>query len=292
MSPRPRRVGIVGHPGRPAVRRVAERLRAQLARHRIESRCDARLAADLDQDGLPLRSLARWCQVLVSLGGDGTALSAARALAGTTATLLPVNLGGLGFLTVAESRELGTVLPRVLDGEWPVVRRRVVSALVRRRGRTIRRGLALNDAVVKGAGGHAAVHLRLTALGDDLGHLVADGLIAATPSGSTAYSLSAGGPLVAPDVEALLVTPVCPHSLGSRALVLAPGAELGIAVIGSYDRVVLLLDGQESVDLAAGDEIRVRLDRTAVRMYQNPGRPFVRSLQKKLGWQGSKKRSM
>lgn len=286
------RVGIVGHAGRPAVRRAAVRLRARLARHRIAARFDARLAADLGEEGLPLRQLARQSQVLISLGGDGTALAAARAIAGTSATLLPVNLGGLGFLTVAESRELDRVIRHVLDGEWPVVKRRVVSALVRRRGRTVARGIALNDAVVKGAGGTAAVHLRLATLGDDLGHLVADGLICATPAGSTAYSLSAGGPLVAPDVEALLVTPVCPHTLGSRSLVLAPGSELAISVIGSFDRIVLLLDGQESVDLAARDEIRVRLDRAAVRMFQNPGRPFVRSLQKKLGWQGSKKRSM
>lgn len=292
MSVRLRRVGIVGHASRPAVRRVAANLRRRLERHKIAVKFDARLAASLDVDGLPLRKLARWCQVLVSLGGDGTALTAARAIAGTPATLLPINLGGLGFLTVAESRELDRVIKHVLAGDWPVAKRRVVSALVRRRGRTVARGIALNDAVVKGAGGHAAVHLRLSTLGDDLGHLVADGLIAATAAGSTAYSLSAGGPLVAPDVEALLVTPVCPHTLGSRSLVLAPGAELAISVIGSFDRIVLLLDGQESVDLAAKDEVRVRLDRTVVRMYQNPDRPFVRSLQKKLGWQGSKKRSM
>lgn len=287
-----RRVGIVGHAGRPAVRRVAANLRRRLERHKIQVRYDARLGADFGEQGMPHRPLARWSQVLISLGGDGTALAAARALAGTRSALLPINLGGLGFLTVAESGELDAVIRKVLAGEWPVVKRRVVSALVRRRGRTVSRGIALNDAVVKGAGGHAAVHLRLSTLGDDLGHLVADGLICATPAGSTAYSLSAGGPLVAPDVEALLVTPVCPHTLGSRSLVLAPGAELALQVIGSFDRVVLLLDGQESVDLMPKDEVRMRLDRTVVRMYQNPDRPFVRSLQKKLGWQGSKKRSM
>jgi NAD+ kinase len=292
MSVRLRRVGVLGHSGRPGVRRAALRLRTLLGRHRIQTRFDARLAAELGATGMALRPLARWCDVLISLGGDGTALSAARAIAGSRATLLPINLGGLGFLTVAESSDLSRTLRRVAAGEWPVVERRVVSALVRRRGRTVHRGIAMNDAVVKGAGGIAAVHLQLSALGDDLGHLVADGLIAASPAGSTAYSLSAGGPLVTPDVEALIVTPVCPHSLGSRSLVLAPAAELGIRVIGSYDRVVLLLDGQEGVDLAPGDEVRVRLDRSTVRMFSNPERPYVRSLQKKLGWQGSKKRSM
>jgi NAD+ kinase len=219
-------------------------------------------------------------------------LAGGRAIAGGKAALLPINLGGLGFLTVAESREVTTALKHALAGSWPVVERRMLSAIARRRGRTVARGVAMNDAVIKGAGGYAAIHLKIATLGSDLGHLVADGLIAATAAGSTAYSLSAGGPLLAPDVEAMVVTPVCAHSLGSRALVLAPGVELDVKVLGSFDRTVLLFDGQESVDLAPGDDVRVRLDRTSVRMFQNPERPFGSSLQKKLGWQGSKKRSM
>ena len=292
MSDRLRRVGILGHTGRPGVRRTALALARRLARQGRTVRLDARLGAQTGKDGVPLPTLARWCQVLVTLGGDGTAITGARALAGARGVLLPVNLGGLGFLTVAESRELDLAVRKTLAGEWPIVSRRMLSALVRRRGRTLRRAVAMNDAVVKGAGGYAAIHVRMAAMGHDLGHLVADGLIAATAAGSTAYSLSAGGPVLAPDVEAMVVTPVCAHSLGSRSLVLAPGSELVMKVMGSFDRVFLLLDGQESVDLAAGDEVAVRLDRVAVKLVQNPDRPFARSLQTKLGWQGSAKRSM
>ncbi len=292
MKDRLRRVGILGHTGRPVVRRAALALARRLTRQGRTVRLDARLAAETKQEGSPLPALARWCQVLVTLGGDGTAITGARALAGTRGILLPVNHGGLGFLTVAESRELDLAVRKTLDGAWPVVRRRMLSALVRRRGRTLRRAVAMNDAVVKGAGGYAAIHVRMAAMGHDLGHLVADGLIAATAAGSTAYSLSAGGPVLAPDVEAMVVTPVCAHSLGSRSLVLAPGTELVLRVMGSFDRVFLLLDGQESVDLSSGDEVCVRLDRVAVRIVQNPDRPFARSLQTKLGWQGSAKRSM
>jgi NAD+ kinase len=292
MSQGLRRIGILGHTGRPVVRRTALALARRLQRQGRTVRLDARLGAHAGKDGVPLPALARWCQVLVTLGGDGTAITGARALAGARGVLLPVNLGGLGFLTVAESRELDLAVRHSLAGTWPVVRRRLLSALVRRRGRTLKRAVAMNDAVVKGAGGYAAIHLRMSAMGHDLGHLVADGLIAATAAGSTAYSLSAGGPVLAPDVEAMVVTPVCAHSLGSRSLVLAAGAELVLRVMGSFDRVILLLDGQESVDLAAGDEVAVRLDRLAVNMVQNPDRPFARSLQAKLGWQGSSKRSM
>jgi NAD+ kinase len=292
MRARLRRVGILGHTGRPGVRRTALALVRRLRRRGLTVRPDARLAAELGLEGMPLKPLARWSQVLVTLGGDGTAISGARALAGSQGVLLPINLGGLGFLTVAESRELDLAVRRTLDGSWPIRRRRLLSALVRRHGRTVKRGVAMNDAVVKGAGGYAAIHLRMAAMGHDLGHLVADGLIAATAAGSTAYSLSAGGPVLGPDVEAMVVTPVCAHSLGSRSLVLSPGSELALRVVASFDRMLLILDGQELVDLAPRDEIRVRLDTLAVRMIQNPHRPFARSLQAKLGWQGSARRSL
>lgn len=291
MARRPRRIGILGHAGRAGVRRVAARLHAQLQRAGHRPMVDARLAAELDLPGEPLNRLARTCEILVTLGGDGTVLAGARAAAGTRCVLLPVNLGGLGFLTIAESGELSTALKAAMAGRWPVVQRRMVSAIVRRRGRTLLRGVALNDAVVKSAGGHSAVHLRLTALGDDLGHLVADGIVVASAAGSTAYSLSAGGPVLAPDVEAVVVTPVCPHTIGSRPLVLAPGSEVGITVIGSFERITLQLDGQERSDLSPRDEVRVRLDRARVRLFQNPARPFGLTLRRKLGWQGSATRS-
>ena len=288
----PKRIAILGHVARPEVRRAATRLRTLLARQGREVRLDERLAAEMNLAGYPIAQLARWCQLLVTLGGDGTVLAGARALAGRSAALLSVNLGGLGFLAAAEGRELDAALRATLQGEWPVARRRLVGASVHRRGRRVRHGLALNDVVIKGAGGYAAIHLRLAALGQDLGHLVADGLIAASAAGSTAYSLSAGGPLLSPELEALVVTPACPHSLGSRSLVLAADAEISVQLIGSFDRTLLLLDGQDSFVLEPRDEVRIRLDRTAVRLIQNPRRPFVRALRNKLGWQGSRKRSL
>ena len=288
----PRRVGILGHVCRLEVRRVAARLAAGLQRQGRDVRLDELLAAEMGRAGVPLGELARWCQLLITLGGDGTVLAGARALAGRSGAMLSVNLGGLGFLAAAESRELVPALRATLAERWPLVRRRLVGAAVHRRGRPLHRGLAMNDAVIKGAGGYAAIHLRLAAFGQDIGHLVADGLIAASASGSTAYSLSAGGPLLAPDLEALVVTPACPHSLGSRSLVLAGDAEIRVRVIGSFDRTALLLDGQDSIALEPRDEVRIRLERTTVRMVQNPARPFVHALQSKLGWQGSTRRSI
>src|SRR5262245_63675722 len=167
---------------------------------------------------------------MVSLGGDGTVLTAGRALAGREGVLLAVNMGGLGFLAAAEGRELDAAVDAALAGKWRTALRTGVESRVRRARATARAGarktagspssgrgrgrkasaaaeptdgagFALNDAVIRSATSYAAMHMRVSALGHDLGHLVADGLIAASSSGSTAYSLSAGGPLVAPDLD-------------------------------------------------------------------------------------------
>ena len=292
MSGGARRVAILGHVGRLAVRRAVTKLKAALSRQGREVRVDELLAAEMDLPGWPLEQLAQWCQMLITLGGDGTVLAGARALANRRGVLLPVNLGGLGFLAAAEANELDDAVRETLAGRWPVTGRRLVGVAVTRDGKRVREGLAMNDAVIKGAGGYAAIHLRLAAFGEDLGHVVADGLITATAAGSTAYSLSAGGPLLAPDLEAVVVTPVCPHSLGSRSLVLASDAELSVTVIGSFDRVLLLLDGQDSFTLERRDEVRIHLAHASVHVVRNPNRPFVTALKTKLGWQGSLKRSM
>jgi NAD+ kinase len=251
------------------------------------------LASACDLAGEPVADLGRWCQAMVSLGGDGTVLIAARALAGHKGVLLPVNMGGLGFLASAEERELDGAVAAAFGGRWPVATRTGVETRIRRArgGRSQVHGFALNDAVVRSAKSYAAVHLRVTALGHDLGHLVADGLIAASSSGSTAYALSAGGPIVAPNLHALVVTPACAHSLASRSLVLAPGSVVTARVI-SRAPALLVLDGQEALELAPRDEVEIQLARSLVRLFENPGRPFLRALQSKLGWQGSERRSL
>lgn len=293
MSPAPRRIAIVGHTGRMQVRRATARLRAKLARRGCEVRVDRDLAMTMGLAGPPLEKLAGWCQLMISLGGDGTVLIAGRALAGHRGALLPVNMGGLGFLAAAEARELDAAIEAAFAGRWKVATRTGVETRVRRaRGGRVRvEGFALNDAVVRSAVSYAAIHLRVKALGHDLGHLVADGLIAASASGSTAYSLSAGGPMVAPNLDALVVTPACAHALGSRSLVLAPGSVVSARVL-SPAPALLVLDGQDAVELTRGDEVEMQLAHDKVRVYENPDRPFLRMLQAKLGWQGSQRRSL
>lgn len=287
------RVAIIGHTGRSLVRKEAARLRASLTRRGMQVRLDDALAEAMDLAGEPIERLGEWCHLMISLGGDGTVLAAGRVMAGRKGVLLPVNLGGLGFLAAAEDHELDEALRATLSGKWKVATRRGVETSIRRArgGRARQPGFALNDAVVRSAVSYAAIHLRVAALGHDLGHLVADGLIASSASGSTAYSLSAGGPLVAPDVEALVVTPACAHALGSRSLVLSPGASVTARVI-SPGPALLVLDGQHAIELATDDVVEMRSSTTRVRVVENPARPFLRALQAKLGWQGSERRSL
>ena len=293
MGARGRRIAIVGHLGRPQVRREAARLRERLARAGATVRIERELAAAIGVEGEPIEALARGCHVMISLGGDGTVLTAGRALAGRRGTLLAINMGGLGFLAAAEADELDDAVRAALAGRWPVATRAGVETRIRRArgGRARPAGFALNDAVVRSAVSYSAIHLRVSALGHDLGHLVADGLIAASASGSTAYSLSAGGPLVAPDVDALVVTPACAHALGSRSLVLGRGSLVKVRLI-SPGPALLVLDGQEAEELVKDDEIELQLARNRVRVFENPARPFLRTLQAKLGWQGSERRSL
>lgn len=293
MGARGHRIALAGHLGRVQVRREAARLRTALLRRGAEVRLERELAAALDLPGEPLAALGRWCETMISLGGDGTLLASGRALAGRRGALLGINLGGLGFLAAAESDEADRALAATLAGKWRIATRRGVDTSLKRArgGRARVVGFALNDAVIRSATSYKAIHLRVEALGHDLGHLVADGLIAASASGSTAYSLSAGGPMVAPDVDGLVVTPACAHALGSRSLVLGPDSTVRVKVL-SPGPSLLVLDGQETQELGRDDEIELRLSRTRVRVVENPDRPFLRALQAKLGWQGTDRRSL
>lgn len=293
MSVRGRRIAILGHLGRVQVRREAVKLRNALAKKGAHVRLERELAGRVGETGESLAVLARWCQVMISLGGDGTVLIAGRALAGQKGVLLAVNMGGLGFLAAAEGRELNAAVDAALAGRWPVATRTGVETRIKRArgGKVQRAGFALNDAVLRSAKSYSAMHMRVAALGHDLGHLVADGLIAASSSGSTAYSLSAGGPLVAPDLDSLVVTPACAHALGSRSLVLAPGSTVTVRVL-SPGPALLVMDGQETYDLAKDDEVELRLARDRVHIFENPERPFLHTLQAKLGWQGTERRSL
>ena len=305
MSPRPgkprsrraiRRVAIVGRAHRVAVGKRLGDLEVWLGKKGLDVVLvhgeEALPGLGWVPDPAAVRE-ARKCDLLITLGGDGTILAGARIVAGTNVPLLPVNLGGLGFLASFEGKELEDAVAAALKGELVVERRSLLSARLEPHGgaRSRSLGLALNDVVIKPPTTYRALRLDVSAGDTFLGHVVADGLVAASPSGSTAYSLSAGGPVIAPGLEAIVVTPVCPHTLGMRALVLPPHVELKIEIRARDGAgAIVSLDGLEGVPIGPRDLVRVALAPDAVRFLRPMGYTLPGILPSKLGWSGSPRR--
>ena len=221
----------------------------------------------------------------IVLGGDGTLLAVARALGKRSVPLLGVNLGTLGFLADTASDELYAALEQVLAGDFAVESRMRLEVDVARDGRMLGSYLALNDAVIVRTAVSRLIDLETFADGMVVTTYHADGLIVATPTGSTAYSLSAGGPLLVPELEAILLTPISPHTLTQRPLVLPETSELEIRVQDTRGgEVRLTVDGQVGCALKQGDRVCVRRSLHPVRMLVPPGRNRFEGMRTKLRW--------
>ncbi|HHW15463.1 MAG TPA: NAD(+)/NADH kinase [Firmicutes bacterium] len=207
--------------------------------------------------GRPLEILAEEAEAAVVLGGDGTLLAAAKTLAPTGKPLLGINLGQLGFLSEVEIGEAEAALQRLLEGEFTLERRMMLQATVVRRRCPEECHHALNDVVINRGTLARIITLEAVAGEERIERFRGDGLIVATPTGSTAYSLAAGGPILSPQLDAILLTPICPHSLYARSLVLGPEVRLRIRVLASSEEVALTVDGQVGEALNAGDEVTI-----------------------------------
>src|SRR5215469_17918644 len=219
-----RAVGIACKPIKKVVCSVVPPLLAWLHERKIETLVDEETQACIDAgvEGLPREALGDRVDLLMVLGGDGTLLSAARALRNHNVPILAVNLGALGFLTSVTLDELYPVLEEVLAGRHRTTERMMLEAEIFRRGQSFQRHRGLNDAVANKAALARMLDFDVLVDGDHVGRYRADGLIVATPTGSTAYSLAAGGPIVQSELDAFVITPICPHMLTNRPLVI-PG---------------------------------------------------------------------
>lgn len=224
---------------------------------------------------------------LITFGGDGTLLRGARLLQGRETPILGVNLGRVGFLTSAARESLLTALDALTSGAHAIERRLVLRAsIVSATGAERSVTHALNDVVVHKGGVARVIRLRLYIGDEEVGPYSADGLIVATPTGSTAYSLSAGGPVVVPGVEALIVTPICAHTLAVRPLVVQGGSRVVIAPIAPWaDELLVSFDGQVGTTLTAGDTVHVRRADHSVLLVRLPTeRGFFSVMRGKLHW--------
>lgn len=283
-SARSRRVLFLLHPERPELARRLRPLLSSLARAGFGPEILlATPEADLARSVRGLRP-----KLVVSIGGDGTILAAARALVGTSLPLLPINLGGLGYLASAEGREVGRAVRAALRGEGVRDSRRLLAVDVSRAERPARRlGIAVNDATIRQGPTFRALRTNLELDGQALGMLLADGLVVATSTGSTAYSLSAGGPILLPGVDALVATPVCPHTLASRSLVFGERQALVAKIVSKDEGVTLSLDGTAGVSLSRGDAVRFTLSPDRVTFLRLSDDRGLGALRTKLGWQGT-----
>jgi NAD+ kinase len=277
-----RTIGLVVKRHHRRAARVAAELLRELRRRRLTVLGDEG-AAGLGVDVCTSEELARRVDLLVVLGGDGTLLSVARHV-GAQVPILGVNMGELGFLTEVTGAEASSMLRRVLDGDGQLDRRMTMAARLERGGRLLHRYRAVNDVVVSNGALARIVRLRVDVDDRPMATYRADGLIIATPTGSTAYSLSVGGPIVDPSVRVLVVSPISPHTLSQRPVVLPAEASVRITIPPRERDVVLTIDGQEGAALEPGDTVTVRRGRHLISLVRSPERTYYDVLRSKLGW--------
>lgn len=284
------RVGLIGNSEKvscaEAVRRAARLITA--AGRRIF--CDpataglARLeAATVCPNAL---ALSRQVDLLVVFGGDGTMLRVAREIAGSRTPILGINIGGLGFLTAVPSSRLSQALKAVWSGDFKFESRAMVEAKACCGGRWIQH-TALNDIVIGRGVASRLIELEVSVDGNLLTRYRCDGLIISSPTGSTAYSLAAGGAVVFPTAEVLALSPICPHTLSNRSLILPLSSRIDVNIMSPKPATILSADGEVITELAAGDRIIIRRGRHAVRLMHLAESSFCETLRCKLHWRGA-----
>lgn len=293
-----RHVFLLAHTGRPAAVRSAERVVQGLLRSGIGVRVLAEEAADLplpsavelvDADA---SGVLESCELLVVLGGDGTLLRGAEFARSSGVPMLGVNLGRVGFLAEAERDDLDKVVDRVVTRSYEVEERMTLDVLVRNDGRVVHTDWALNEASVEKAARERLLEVVTEVDGRPVSRFGGDGVVCATPTGSTAYAFSAGGPVVWPEVEALLMVPISAHALFAKPLVTAPDSVLAVEVQPQTPHGVLWCDGRRTVELPAGARVEVRRGAVPVRLARLHHASFTDRLVAKFalpvaGWRGA-----
>lgn len=279
-------IGILSRPRRAQLSVVIPPLLKWLNERGVAVAYDEETAAALTDtsNGKPRPVVADSSQLLLVLGGDGTMLAAARLAAPRGIPILPVNMGSLGFLTSFTLDELYPALEETLASRFSVSQRVMLQAELKRAGSVIEEQCALNDAVIHKGALARMIQLELRINSDFVCRYRADGLIVSSPTGSTAYSLSAGGPIVHPAVESFIITPICPHMLSDRPLVIRDSSCIEVKLNGDTESVYLTLDGQRGIPMQPMDTLCVRRADEQLKLIQPPKKPYFDILRSKLKW--------
>jgi len=285
------KIGLVIKPGIDAAVAIGKEIIAwaKPSKHKIIiDPVSAQILSDVSSQDyvelVPTEKIAAKADPIVTLGGDGTLIGVGRYVSEKSPAMIGVNFGVLGFLTEILPGEIFDTLERALNGTCVYAERSMLLAEIHRQGQKIFTSQAVNDAVVQKGVRDRLLDLDLSVGGEEVMRLRGDGIIIATPTGSTAYSLSAGGSIVFPSLEVALITPICPHSLTNRPLILNLDSEIQVSV-PSYDgKVFLIIDGQVSTPLMPGDALTIRRSKNLVRFVRSQRKSYFGILRTKLNW--------
>ena len=277
--------GVISKPNSKAAEEIVPKLIDWLGKHGIGVRFDEQTAVYARSSaGLPRDHVPEGCGLVIVLGGDGTLLSAARAIGRAEIPLLPVNVGGLGFLTAITVDELYPELERVLHDHHRVAKRKLMTTEVERAGQIVASFDALNDSVLTKSDLARMIDLDTHVDGQFVAAYKADGLIISTPTGSTAYSLSAGGPIIFPSVPALCITPICPHMLTNRPVIVPETSVIRVTSLGPDASVYLTIDGQVGTPINREDTLVCHSTQYTLHLIRPPRMKFFDVLRQKLKW--------
>jgi NAD+ kinase len=283
-----RHLGLIANDTKPGARELVQVLVREFQKRQVQIHLDHRAGRLIGADNcLSEPELAEACELLVVLGGDGTILQVLHALGERLRPLFGINLGTLGFLTTVAAAESMSAVEAIVSGNYQLSERTLLNVEVMRNGVKVTSRIALNDAVVSRGELSRLIRLAVRIGETPLTEYNADGLIVATPTGSTAYSLSAGGPILAPESGVFVVNPICPHVLTNRAVIVSDASPIEIIPADQPSNIFLTLDGQVVHQVEAGDTLRITKASRTLPLAMLPERSFFEVLRQKLKWSGA-----
>lgn len=279
------KIGIIGKKNKEQVYNLASSLNSWLLEKDVDVFVEESLGKKINiENTVPENELPACVDVVVVLGGDGTFLGVSRLVHEHNIPIVGVNLGALGFLAEFTREEVYDIMDLIIRGDYEVEEREMILATVFKNGKELDDYIVLNDLVINNGPVSRIVDLAIYIDGARVTTLKADGIILSTPTGSTAYSLSAGGPIVYPTLPVILITPICPHLLTNRPLVVSSNSEIRVKVLTDTQNTYLTADGQIGVTINVGDEVILKKAESRVKLVKSPFRDYFSILKSKLMW--------
>ncbi len=281
-------IGLIAHTGKAGAHAMAARLRDEFERQGAIVRLEERTAELIGApNGETTHALAQECEILVALGGDGTILNVVHEMGEDRKPIFGINLGSLGFLTCVSTNAVEQAVECIVARRYVKTLRILLEMEIRRADSLVARRIGLNDAVISRGALSRLIRLQTWIDGAALTEYNADGLVISTPTGSTAYSLAAGGPILTPDCGVFAVTPICPHVLTNRSLIFSDNSTIVVSPREDQGEIFVTVDGQESLAVCSGDMVHIRKAKHCLPLAVMPGVSFFEVLRQKMKWSGT-----